>query len=113
MKIKQTKTGQVSLKMDEEMWQVILMAFQRWIDADWAIMEAYECALAREIASKLWQRYQTGDLSLKLRRSEFHFIFCKAVMCFVHESHHAQINLATEAFKRQTVNFKAVAIERL
>lgn len=108
MRIKETKTGQISLKMEPEMWKVITIALQRRVDLDWPDLETYECELAKEVAEKLWRRNQIGDTSLKLRRSEFHFIFCEAVMHYVHESHHTQINLAAEPFKHQAVHYKAI-----
>lgn len=108
MRIKQTKTGQISLKMDEEMWGVLTKALQHRIDLDWPYLETYECELAKEVAQKLWRRNQTGDAFLKLRRSEFHFIFCEAVMQYVRESHHAQINLAAEPFKHQAAHYKPI-----
>jgi hypothetical protein len=113
MRTKETKTGQVSLKMEEEIWQVISKAFKRHFDLDWPDMETYECALAKEIAEKLWKRNQTGERSLRLRQSEFHFIFCEAVMHYVPESHHSLINLAAEPFKHQVVHYRAIpAIRR-
>lgn len=103
MRTKETKTGQISMKMDEEMWQVVSKAFKRHVNLDWPDMETDECALAKGIAEKLWKRNQTGERSLKLRQSEFHFIFCEAVMHYVHESYNSLINLAAESLKNQGV----------
>ena len=82
MKIKITKDGAFSLKMEWPLWEVLEKALQKRILEDGLGMEFYLWCLLKEILQKI----QLNDsASLKLRRSEFFALFDESTMRWVDE----------------------------
>lgn len=82
MKIKATKDGAFSLKMERPLWEVLGQAVQRRILDDGLDMEPYLWCLLKEVLQKI--QLLDGAV-LKLRRSEFFALFDYYTVCYVDE----------------------------
>ena len=82
MKIKITKDGAFSLKMERPLWDVVEQAIQKRLLEDGMEMEFYLWCLLKEILQKV---QLLDGATLKLRRSEFFALFDEATMQWVDE----------------------------
>ena len=82
MKIKTTKDGSISLKMEQPLWSVLEKAVQKRLLEDGMEMEFFLWCLLKEILQKV---QLLNGATLKLRRSEFFALFDEATMQWVDE----------------------------
>ena len=82
MKVKTTKDGAVSLKMEQPLWEVLERALQKRILEDGLEMDFPLWCLLKEILQKL---QLLDGATLKLRRSEFFALFDEGTMQWVDE----------------------------
>ena len=82
MKIKITKDGAFSLKMERPLWDVLEQSIQKRILEDGFDMEPYLWCLLKEVLQKI---QLLNGATLKLRRSEFFALFDEATMQWVDE----------------------------
>ena len=82
MKIKITKDGAFSLKMERALWAVLERSIQERLLEDGLDMEPYLWCLLKEVLQKI---QLLDGATLKLRRSEFFALFDEATMQWVDE----------------------------
>lgn len=82
MKIKTTKDGSISLKMEQPLWSVLEKAVQKRLLEDGMEMEFYLWCLLKEVLQKM---QLLDGATLKFRRSEFFALFDEATMQWVDE----------------------------
>jgi hypothetical protein len=100
MVVKAVKSG-YSIKMDDETWEVIRMAFDQSIILNNNSMEPHEFSLSLEVRKKLLIRKSQAKSALKLRESEMLILFRDETMSFVHESLHPLFNEMIEPVRRK------------
>ena len=82
MKMKITKDGAFSLKMEKPLWDVMERSVQKRILEDGLDMEAYLWCLLKEVLEKV---HLLDGTTLKLRRSEFFALFDEDTIQWVDE----------------------------
>ena len=82
MKMKITKDGAFSLKMERALWAVLERSIQERLLEDGLDMEPYLWCLLKEVLEKV---QLLDGATLKLRRSEFFALFDDYTICYVDE----------------------------